>query len=407
MPTTKKSSKKTNSKKSAAFSSQPTIARNQFRAIKPRIVTAPTITETMTDTSTLTIVLTFVMLIISLAFFSLQIAFGLAASQTTTSSTPVVLDDGAYANPITFNCRNNFPNNPSDGLDPYTASSVMFDTANGTNIIYKDICTNNGNVEFDCRNLTINNKTASYLIYKNFVCPCGSMLSNACVKLRCSDGIDNDNDGQCDFAGCPISGKTLPADTFCKSANDTAEGPSNFVPTCIQNNWVIGGIIGSPHYTTGRLDEIQIAFNDINNIGYKRSPPTITSQSYYSFNYCGKSLGLNADVNKYNWSIWGTGNANPAYTPTCVKNSFFCGQKSISGTQLLTLKVKNELGQEKLYRITLTCKQAPDYGIAGITIARADNSAIFPPESPISWDASQGLSCGNLGYATSTVTPLP
>ena len=397
MPQTKKPGKKSGSKKSSA--TKPT-ALPPFRMAKPKLISIPTAAETITDTPTLTVVMTFVMLIISLAFFSLQLAFALAGTttSTTTATTPVLLADGAYANPITFNCRTNFPY-VYDGLDPYIASAVTFDTARGSNIIYKDICAGSGNIEFDCRKLTINGKTADYLIYKNFPCSnCGSSPSNACIKTQCSDGLDNDNDGQCDYAGCPINGKSLPPDTFCKSTTDTAEGPSNFVPKCVQNYPIFKEIAGGH---TKRFDEIQIQLEDKNQIGYQRSAPIITSRNWgAAINYCGNSLGLSADTNKYSWSIWSTNNANPAYCQypfhCCLKNLYFCGQdsESASGNQVISFKVTNELKQEKIYTVKITCGQGTYHGPTGITIESAEGS--------VSWVNSQGLICGDMGFATST-----
>ncbi len=47
---------------------------------------------------------------------------------------------------------------------------------------------------------------------------------------QCNDGIDNDGDGTCDFAGCTINGVPLPPDPGCDSPNDNDETDLNFSP---------------------------------------------------------------------------------------------------------------------------------------------------------------------------------
>ncbi len=49
-------------------------------------------------------------------------------------------------------------------------------------------------------------------------------------KPACSDGVDNDNDGKCDYAGCRINNVDLPADPGCVGINDDDESDLNFTP---------------------------------------------------------------------------------------------------------------------------------------------------------------------------------
>jgi|GEM_PF-5032897 len=50
---------------------------------------------------------------------------------------------------------------------------------------------------------------------------CGGTVTcpTACSKPACNDGIDNDQDGKCDYAGCTINGDFLPADQDCKGVS--------------------------------------------------------------------------------------------------------------------------------------------------------------------------------------------
>lgn len=71
----------------------------------------------------------------------------------------------------------------------------------------------------------------------NSLCPGRCQLSCNCSdKPQCSDGIDNDHDGKCDWNGCIINGIHLPLDPGCKSDSSLNDESSDETGAICGNN---------------------------------------------------------------------------------------------------------------------------------------------------------------------------